>query len=311
MGKLKNEFSWSGSRKGKLDGCARAYYWNHYGSWDGWLRGSPEVTQKAYRLKNMTNRWMFKGNLVHDTMEQVLRTLMNSNRSITLEEAVTYMESLARTRWKQSKTGKFRGTPKQSTLLIEHHLQNGRVNDGTLEETITDCTEQLENFFGSGIWVAIQAGTIMDVESLIPIYVNGIKTFIKMDLMFCSTKNKTCIVDWKTGKRYSSYADQLGVYGYYANRELSIELEDLRLIDVFLAEQEITGDPGQEIIKLTKGNINKYVKTMEDSVAEMAEYLVDGDTSRNKPLPIEEFPMTTKKSYCDYCNFREICYGKS
>ena len=33
------EFSWSLSRHGTFETCRRQYYWNYYGSWQGWPTG--------------------------------------------------------------------------------------------------------------------------------------------------------------------------------------------------------------------------------------------------------------------------------
>ena len=69
MGKLINRFSWSPSRDRLYRNCARAYYFNYYGSWGGWERDAPAPARLAYRLKQMTNLPMFAGTVVHDVIK--------------------------------------------------------------------------------------------------------------------------------------------------------------------------------------------------------------------------------------------------
>jgi len=66
MTEFRNEFSWSKSRDEIFRTCPRQYYFNYYGYWGGWEQNAPERTRQIYILKNLQNRYSWKGDRVHN-----------------------------------------------------------------------------------------------------------------------------------------------------------------------------------------------------------------------------------------------------
>ena len=60
------EFSWSHSRDRALAECARAYFWQYYGSHGGWLPDAPQQARQAYALKQLTTFPLIVGSAVHE-----------------------------------------------------------------------------------------------------------------------------------------------------------------------------------------------------------------------------------------------------
>jgi len=75
MTEIRNEFSWSKSRDEIFQTCPRQYYFNYYGYWGGWEKGSPERIRQIYLLKNLKNRFMWTGEKVHDCIKHTLKNL--------------------------------------------------------------------------------------------------------------------------------------------------------------------------------------------------------------------------------------------
>jgi hypothetical protein len=96
-------------------------------------------------------------------------------------------------------------------------------------------------------------------------------------------------------------AVQLGVYGYYASRVKGIEPGNIRLLEVNLLE----GGMVKEHL-INSGKIEGFGEYIEKSVSELASVLVNGDTDRNEPLGINNFPQIESR-LCNYCNFYRIC----
>jgi len=70
---LENSFSWSKSRDEEFKECQRKYFYARYLSWGGWdVKASKEI-RLAYILKNIKNRWAWKGERVHHAIEAVMK----------------------------------------------------------------------------------------------------------------------------------------------------------------------------------------------------------------------------------------------
>ena len=60
------DFSWSQSRRSTFRECPRKYYWQYYGSHNGWLDEATDEARRAWRLKKITNLYMVLGTIVHE-----------------------------------------------------------------------------------------------------------------------------------------------------------------------------------------------------------------------------------------------------
>ncbi len=86
MALLENIFSWSKSRDEQYRDCQRKYFYDKYASWGGWDKTSPEDIRMAYILKNLKNRWAWKGESVHHEIEDVLK-LYRGGKPVPFAEA--------------------------------------------------------------------------------------------------------------------------------------------------------------------------------------------------------------------------------
>ena len=106
MSELKNLFSWSKSRDEEFRECLRMYYYDRYASWGGWEAKAPEAARAAYVLKNLKNRWAWKGEIVHHQIEHLLRSL-RAGHPLTPEDALERLTSSMRLDFKNSKAKRY------------------------------------------------------------------------------------------------------------------------------------------------------------------------------------------------------------
>ena len=78
---LQNTFSWSVSRDNLFRECLRKYYFSYYGYWGGWQQDAPERTRMIYILKQLKNRPIWIGQVVHSC---IARSLQNLSRGVPL-----------------------------------------------------------------------------------------------------------------------------------------------------------------------------------------------------------------------------------
>jgi hypothetical protein len=120
MSDFKNNFSWSISRHRAFDECQRKYWFLYYGHWGGWNRNAPDRARKIYMLKKMTNRAMWVGTVVHDSLERYLKSRRNF-APMGLEEILNRQRERMREDYRQSLRGEWRRDPKWKTNLFEHY----------------------------------------------------------------------------------------------------------------------------------------------------------------------------------------------
>jgi hypothetical protein len=65
---LRNELSWSHSRYETFRECLRRYFYHYYGSWGGWQDDADPLTRRLYILKQLKNRHLWAGGVVHDAV---------------------------------------------------------------------------------------------------------------------------------------------------------------------------------------------------------------------------------------------------
>ncbi|MCP4180390.1 MAG: hypothetical protein GY756_21725 [bacterium] len=59
-----NEFSWSVSRYNLFNYCERAYYFHYYGSWNGWVKYSDDLSIQLFKLKHMKTKELWLNNII-------------------------------------------------------------------------------------------------------------------------------------------------------------------------------------------------------------------------------------------------------
>lgn len=302
MGELRNLFSWSKSRDEQFRECQRKYYYDKYASWGGWDPSSPERTRLAYVLKNLKNRWAWKGETVHHVIEDVLKA-ERSGRPLTLEQSLERLTETMRRDFRSSKSRKNHADPKNHAGLFEHEYQKP-VTDSTWRKLHDESVRCLRAFYASELYEDLRRDDKKQwlvIEDLEEFDLEGSKVYVKLD--FARRKDGFVeIYDWKTGKADAGTAAlQMGIYALYAMGRWGVGLEAIRGYLFNLSETS----PRPEPCPVTEASLDETRTKVRESVAAMKALLANPD--RNEPLPSESFRFTDNARLCDYCNFLKIC----
>jgi len=299
-----NEFSWSFSRKNIFETCARQYYFNYYGSHNGWNTAPGTLSHEVYKLKKMTNQWGWLGSVVHKGIAEYLNYHL-SGKELDLDK---WIEETLRTGWQQSlDTEGYR--PARVTKLYEHCVEDKFKFAGDLEKIITDAKDLANVMKDSLLLVSAKRALAADnsawysVEQMNFLHIEGVKVWAVMDFAFMSDKGKLCVVDWKTGKKKEAHKLQLAVYAAYVNKTWGIPLEDIYLIDYYLKTDEVVQH------NVIEEDVEKLRVLIAQSSDDMCNLIVPG----NIALPIENFKKVSEdltKPPCSWCNFRQLCSGQ-
>ncbi len=305
MSDFKNEFSWSVSRDSLFKECRRKYYYNYYGSWGGWDKHHRDKTTRIlYVLKNLQNRWQWKGSTVHHEIEKILKELVSTGDLVPAEKSKSRVTQLMRSDFRFSREGLYwqkDGSLRNVTALFEHEYKTGTTDEvwkQTHEETIL-C---LESFYGSGIPEVIKAlpkEKIISIESMTAsaFSFNPEKVFVKLDLAY-ESGDRVEIVDWKTGAGESDKLQFL-VYVVFAYEELEVPPEQITL-----TEYNLLGD-GPRAHRFSDRELNDAVEYINTSIAEMKGMLAD--PAQNIAV-MTDFPRIGNDKVCETCSFKKICF---
>ncbi len=302
MTTLENVFSWSKSRDEEFRECQRKYFYDRYVSWGGWDVNAPKETRLAYVLKNLKNRWAWKGETVHHVIEDVLKSL-RAGRPVPFETALARLTEVMRRDYRSSKTKKYLDDPKKNIGLFEHEYEKS-VSDTVWKKIHDESAACLKNFYGSGLYRELledDKSSWLMIEDLEEYNFDGAKIFVKLD--FARRKNGLIeIYDWKTGKDDGAAASvQIGAYAVYAMQKWNVPLEEIRAYLFNLSAESPMPNPQP----VSKELIDSTRKVMAKSIEGMKQLLEDPE--KNIPLPRENFKFTENTRLCDFCNFYKIC----
>ena len=311
MALLENVFSWSKSRDEEFRECQRKYFYARYLSWGGWDKNAPKEIRLAYILKNIKNRWAWKGERVHHTIEAVLKS-MRAGRPQNLEEALTSLTGVMRRDYLASKGKKYFEDPKNNLGLFEHEYEK-QISDDVWKKIHDEAAVCVKNFYASAFYQELLKDpkenwlVIEDLEEFS--FSTGVgpasggdgsKIYVKLD--FARQKDGVVeIYDWKTGKNESEASVQMGAYAIYAMQKWKIPLSQVRAYLFYIANDSAI----PQSYPLSENLIEEARKTMSSSIQTMKELL--SDPTKNIPKPRENFPFTSNERLCSSCNFYKIC----
>lgn len=300
---INNEFSWSKSRDEQFQECQRKYYYDKYVSWGGWdRRMASKEARAAYVLKNLKNRWAWKGETVHHVLEGVLKELKHGKKT-SLEDGLEFLTQTMRRDFRFSKAKKYYEEPKKVVGLFEHEYEKAISDEiwKSIHDSSSDC---LRHFMNSPFFQELVSEDKSDwllIEDLEAFDYEGIKIFVKLD--FCRKKNGLIeIYDWKTGKDESGAADiQLGTYVFYAMKKWQLSADKIKTYLFYL------NTPGTkpELQTVSGALLERAGAYIKQSVMAMTTLLED--VEKNLPKSREFFKLALNDRLCSFCNFYKLC----
>lgn len=299
---LENTFSWSKSRDEEFHDCARKYFYSRYASWGGWERGAPSEARQAYILKNIKNRWAWKGETVHHVVEHVLKSL-RAGTSLPFETALRHLTETMRRDWRQSKDKKYREEPKRTLGLFEHEYEKD-VPDSTWKKIHDEAAQCLGNFYGSEFYRQLledDKGSWLVIEDLQEFDFEGARVYVKLDFARRAQEGIQ-IYDWKTGKDDGSAATvQIGTYALFAMQKWSLPSAKVHAFIMNLSSPAAAPNPmaiTEDLIRDTREFMRRSIEAMRSGLE---------DPVKNVPRPREFFKFTENLRLCQFCNFYKIC----
>lgn len=285
-------FSWSISRHDSFQSCRRRYFYAYYVAPE-----DPEVR----RLKRLSALPLWAGSVVHETIEELLKTrdeMPSETEQEAIVRAAVHSRMLADWRSSEADSPDFR--------LFEHEYGTP-VEPEDKKIVVGIVMRSLRNFFRSealGEAFAVGRSQWLTVEDLASFHVGDVEVLLRMDLAFRDREGRVVIVDWKTGRNEGRFSEvQLAGYALFA------------------AEKGWATSPEELRTELAYLSVPRYVRrTVSDRRLEHARAFIRKSASNMRALlsdvpgnrgRLEDFPMIEKPSRCRRCNFRKLCFPRA
>ncbi len=285
-------FAWSASRHDTFATCPRKYYYSYYG-----ILEDPEVR----RLKQLSALALWAGSVVHESIEEFLRT----NDAIpepAVQEALirSVVHDRMLTEWRESEGGI------NGFRLFEHEYAQP-IEQEDKKILVGIVMRSLRHFFKSSLLreaFRVSRSSWLSMEELVSFHVDDVPVFLRMDLAFRDERGRVRIVDWKTGRSAGKFNDlQIAGYALYAAEqgwvgsatEISTELAYL------FWPRYVRKDVTQPVLDNARTFVTRSAKTMRALLAEP-----ETNTAR-----MEDFPRIDKPRICRRCNFRRLCFPRA
>ncbi len=298
------EFSWSLSRHGLFETCRRKYYWQYYGSWQGWPTGTGGETAKtAYRLKQLTTPAMVVGDMVHNAIATILKQWAATEE---LPEETLIMRSLASSaerRARESREGAWEADPKRATHFFQDYYGEG-LSAEEPGKIAAQAKEALNTFYAHFLpTIQTQPGRSCivvdgDIGASKTTW-EGTTVYVMPDLVWADGA-KVYVYDWKTGRPREKDRLQLTGYACWLSDASPGEIEADFLFGrlAYLASGDSEEFPVDgEAMEGFRGVAMENIGNMLPLHEQVCEALGDP----------EACPMTEDVQICRWCNFKELC----
>ncbi|MBE9569120.1 MAG: PD-(D/E)XK nuclease family protein [Proteobacteria bacterium] len=282
---------WSTSRYGMFRTCKKKYFYHYYGKFD-----EEYPRSKIEELKNLTSIPLEIGNIVHDTIRDILRRLLKSEKEIDKGRLFDYTRHTTETSC-------------NSKTFDEVYYK--KMDEVRVEDIFEKIIDRLYHFLDSDTFSFITTGAlpskgrwIIEQQGYGETRIEGMKAYCKVDFVF-PVDDKIYILDWKTGRPdHEKHRKQLLGYAYWVFSEFDTPIASIIPIIVYLNPQY------KELrVEIGEGDIQGFARMMKRETEEM--YAFCRDIEQNIPRPKEVFEKTDQLAICNYCNFKELCFPES
>lgn len=304
------QVKWNHSLDNSIRACRRKTFYT--GSYANPRSKDGTPRREAFLHKQAIDIPLWRGNLLHKTIEKFLLPSLKNGESPDFEMAQKWMSRLIERQAEFSHTHKFRQFSKQKAGDSYCVLRADLIGDGTTVNELKEVTEtsllaldNLETHFAH-LLERVRFAQKLEIEKEIRFTLDDrIRIEAIVDLIITESDGRVVIVDWKAGLNLSANArEQLHIYAYavlFSKWWQFLTCENIELIEANL----MTGK--SFVYPVTENDLSD----VDDRIFTGSQLLEPiFERSAKECLP-EEFAPAESPGTCQWCVVREICNGKS
>lgn len=278
---------WSVSRYDTFKNCKRQYFYSYYPKAD-----KEFPLAKIKKLQSLTSSALETGNIVHDSIRDLLVRLQKTAKPISRPRFLQYVHKMAE------------DYCNRKTFSEVYYKQKESI---TAEDLFPQISNIIENFLTSKRlkWIFETAMSenknwIIEPGGYGETRIDNYKAYCKVDFLI-PVNNEIYILDWKTGKQdFSKHSRQLIGYSLWASYHFNTNAKNINSTVVYLSPTY-----EEKSVTITDEMLAQFKQQVKDETKQMYEYL--NDIEENIPKGKDCFEKTDNEFFCKYCNFRELC----
>lgn len=296
------QWSWSFSRQQTLLSCPRRYYYNYYGSHNGWEFGASAEAALAYRLKKLSNLYLVLGDALHKSAFHMVERLVEGRSLPGADVVEEEMRRQLRRVWKSSRDEMelFLHRPNRVDMLQEFYYRK-EISEATLTKINQRLRQVAVGLVAAPVWeeLGVAGAELIASEQFDTFAIDDTPVFAVPDLLYRRKDGRWIIVDWKTGEEVEDNQDQVALYALYVHKKHRVSPEQI------LTRLEYLNLQVCKELTFTIEDLQRVEDEARASMKKMRELLVD--PALNIPQPKEAFALTEARGLCPWCNFYELC----
>lgn len=305
----KEQVTLSFSKAQVLDQCNLRYYYHYYGSNKKKKSINEQDKEELWKLKKLSNYSMLMGKIIHDTIEIFYKKTRKGDEweyeqliwlaTKKLNDSIEYSKSYE---IGQIDNLEYPPTPLKEIVLMGMDAEQIREDGKDLIETCFKnfCeSPDLKNFY----WDEHISDTAIVEGKVFFEITEDVKIDGKVDLAYYDENEEFFhIVDWKTGELdFEDTSLQLVIYAIWANQELGVPIENIRIYKAYLK----TGKLDQ--LRLDEYEVERAkAKISQDFVSRMKLLHPKGMEAKRAA-----FAPRMEKNICALCPFEAVCYHQN
>lgn len=302
------ELTWSTSRLNLLNKCEREYYYNYYGSHNGFSELVSNETREIYKLKKLTNKNSLAGTIIHNKAKDFIN-LITTNSSYTISPS--YLErhiNVAIYNFKndciKSNSYNSNWTPQiKGFNMLQEYYYGYKINKFEGEEIKGILNKCICNIVLSYTFEDISLNKLNVIingnDDFTSFDFKGVKVFALLDLLYVNSDGKYVIVDWKTGNKDEKHKYQMLVYAKYVSDTYGIDARNIICRLEYLSSGSFTE------YYFSNSDLNGLNSIISSDIDIFKNYL--DDPTLNKAKDISFFKTTESTKFCPLCKYKGIC----
>lgn len=288
-----------------IEECKLKYFYQTYGSHNGWLKDVDHKTRKIYLLKNLKPIHALYGEVFHNGVKNLLDGTFSTadpspdiiKRHIKQNIQLHYQKS-------QEYKGEWERNPKAFSMITEVYY------DSDIQQSTKDIINKKTlccsgNLFLNRTFIDVLGGRyeIFELDELTEFTFCKVICYLKIDAVLKDQSGKYIVVDWKTSVVPSTEDfNQLLPYVYYLVAQYGVPAEMIEGRLEYIAINET------KTYQFSAQDVDRFTEQLYEDIKIIKEFVVPG--TENQPVDLEMFNATSSKQSCLNCNFRELCYPK-
>lgn len=299
---------WSFSASRSFNRCPRQFYYGQIAAYHA-AKKDP-LRREAFLLKQRKSLPLWRGNLVHGAIENLVVPAWRDRQSPDWDAVVETMRETAARQLEFSASGRYREPGMTKTkagdayCALVGHGPDETLQDSAIDAALDEAEQALRNLADmSDLHDQIAAAPRpLFAEVRVPINYDGISISAQIDLLYFRQFAYPTIVEWKTYEGTVGNSELQGALYAWAlqnNSKWRVESpEAVEILEVQLLKSAVI--PHQ----VSSDSLIALEDTIYRSVCDIRAVAGDGKYAE---VDVADFPITQNPRNCQYCQFQALC----